>query len=55
MKAALEAGADMAFMESPRTEEECATLVREMDGRPVLINVLPNVCRALPPPPLLVY
>ncbi|KAL2005197.1 hypothetical protein VTN00DRAFT_3047 [Thermoascus crustaceus] len=42
LKAALAAGADMAFMESPRTEEECATLVKEMDGKPVLINVLPN-------------
>ena len=43
LRAALDAGADMAFMESPRTEEECATLVRELAGRPVLINVLPHV------------
>lgn len=43
LKAAMEAGADMAFMESPRTVEECATLVREFAGKPVLINVLPQV------------
>ncbi|KAF2179533.1 Phosphoenolpyruvate/pyruvate domain-containing protein [Zopfia rhizophila CBS 207.26] len=42
LKAALEAGADMAFMESPRTTEECATLVKELAPRPVLINVLPH-------------
>lgn len=45
LKAAVKAGADMAFMESPRTEEECRTLVREMGGVPVLINVLPGVWR----------
>jgi 2-methylisocitrate lyase-like PEP mutase family enzyme len=43
LKAALEAGADMAFMESPRTEEECKILVQELSPKPVLINVLPNV------------
>ncbi|GAD98722.1 carboxyphosphonoenolpyruvate mutase [Paecilomyces variotii No. 5] len=42
LKAALEAGADMAFMESPRSEEECKILVKEMGDKPVLINVLPN-------------
>lgn len=48
LKAALEAGADMAFMESPRTEEECQTLVKELAGKPVLINVLPHVSIKLP-------
>lgn len=43
LKAAIAAGADVAFMESPRTEEECATLVKELAPKPVLINVLPNV------------
>jgi 2-methylisocitrate lyase-like PEP mutase family enzyme len=43
LKAALEAGADMAFMESPRTEEECKILVTELAPKPVLINVLPHV------------
>lgn len=43
LKAALAAGADMAFMESPRSEEECKILVKEMGDKPVLINVLPNV------------
>jgi hypothetical protein len=33
----------MVFMESPRTEEECRTLVKETGDVPVLINVLPNV------------
>lgn len=42
LKAALEAGADMAFMESPRTQDECVTLVRELAPHPVLINVLPH-------------
>jgi len=42
LKAALDAGADMAFMESPRTEEECAKLVKELAPKPVLINVLPH-------------
>ncbi|RHZ55765.1 isocitrate lyase/PEP mutase family protein [Aspergillus thermomutatus] len=42
LKAAAAAGADMVFMESPRTEEECRTLVKEMGDVPVLINVLPN-------------
>lgn len=43
LKAAVKAGADMVFMESPRTEDECRTLVKEMGDVPVLINVLPNV------------
>lgn len=43
LKAALDAGADMAFMESPRTEEECSELVRALAPKPVLINVLPQV------------
>ncbi|RYP06601.1 hypothetical protein DL764_003053 [Monosporascus ibericus] len=42
LKAALDAGADMAFMESPRTEEECRILVKECAPKPVLINVLPH-------------
>ncbi|KAH0183185.1 Annexin, partial [Aureobasidium melanogenum] len=42
LKAALDAGADMAFMESPRTEEECSELVRALAPKPVLINVLPQ-------------
>ncbi|GFF63172.1 hypothetical protein CNMCM6936_001982 [Aspergillus lentulus] len=42
LKAAVTAGADMVFMESPRTEDECWTLVKEMGDVPVLINVLPN-------------
>ena len=48
LKAALDAGADMAFMESPRTEEECATLVKELAPKPVLINVLPHVSTGCP-------
>lgn len=43
LREAVEAGADVAFMESPRTEDECATLVRELAPTPVLINVLPGV------------
>ncbi|KAH8816693.1 carboxyphosphonoenolpyruvate mutase [Xylogone sp. PMI_703] len=42
LKAALDAGADVAFMESPRTEEECQELVKALAPKPVLINVLPN-------------
>ncbi|KAK5209509.1 hypothetical protein LTR20_003656 [Exophiala xenobiotica] len=42
LKAALDAGADMAFMESPRTEEECKELVKACAPKPVLINVLPH-------------
>lgn len=42
LKAALDAGADMAFMESPRTEEECTKLVNALAPKPVLINVLPD-------------
>lgn len=49
LKAALDAGADMAFMESPRTEEECTTLVRALAPKPVLINVLPHVCKSKEP------
>jgi len=43
LKAAMEAGADIAFMESPRTKEEMQILVKELAPHPVLINVLPNV------------
>lgn len=43
LKAAVEAGADMAFMESPRTKEEMQILVKELAPHPVLINVLPDV------------
>lgn len=43
LKAALDAGADMAFMESPRTQEECEYLVKECAPKPVMINVLPHV------------
>lgn len=49
LKAALDAGADMAFMESPRTEEECTKLVRALAPKPVLINVLPHVCKIKEP------
>lgn len=42
LKAALEAGADMAFMESPNTIEECRELVESLAPHPVLINILPN-------------
>ncbi|KAH1384592.1 hypothetical protein KXV51_009695 [Aspergillus fumigatus] len=42
LKAAVAAGADMVFMGSPRTEDECRTLVKEMGDVPVPINVLPN-------------
>jgi len=42
LKAALDSGADMAFMESPRTEEECSALVKALAPKPVLINVLPH-------------
>ncbi|KAJ9493302.1 hypothetical protein H2202_011239 [Exophiala xenobiotica] len=42
LKAALDVGADMAFMESPRTEEECKELVKACAPKPVLINVLPH-------------
>lgn len=37
------AGADMAFMVSPPTEDEMRTLVKELAPHPVLINVLPVV------------
>lgn len=42
LKAAMEAGADMAFMESPNTVEECRELVESLAPHPVLINILPN-------------
>ena len=42
LKEAMAAGADMAFMESPRTKEEMRTLVKELAPHPVLINVLPD-------------
>ncbi|KDQ57256.1 hypothetical protein JAAARDRAFT_194412 [Jaapia argillacea MUCL 33604] len=42
LKAALDAGADVAFMESPRGKEECGRLVKALQGKPVLINVLPD-------------
>lgn len=43
LKAALDAGADMAFMESPRGKEECARLVEALKGHLTMINVLPDV------------
>ncbi|KAJ3548518.1 hypothetical protein NM688_g5288 [Phlebia brevispora] len=42
LKAALVAGADVAFMESPRTMDEAARLVKALTPHPVMINVLPN-------------
>lgn len=42
LKAALAAGADVAFMESPRTRDECERLVKALHPHPVMINVLPN-------------
>lgn len=42
LKAALAAGADVAFMESPRTMEEGKRLVQALAPHPVMINVLPN-------------
>ncbi len=42
LKAALAAGADVAFMESPRTKDEAARLVKALAPAPVMINVLPN-------------
>ncbi|GAQ07566.1 2,3-dimethylmalate lyase [Aspergillus lentulus] len=42
LKAAVTAGGDMVFMESPRTEDESRTLVKEMGDVLILINVLPN-------------
>jgi 2-methylisocitrate lyase-like PEP mutase family enzyme len=42
LKLALDAGADMAFMESPRTEDECKEL-KACAPKPVLINVTPIV------------
>lgn len=43
LKAAMQAGADVAFMESPRTKDEMRILVKELAPHPVLINVLPDV------------
>jgi 2-methylisocitrate lyase-like PEP mutase family enzyme len=43
LKAAFAAGADMAFMESPRGKEECGRLVKALDGHLTMINVLPDV------------
>jgi len=42
LKAGVDAGADMAFMESPRTKEECRELVEALHPTPVLINILPD-------------
>jgi len=42
LKAALDAGADMAFMESPRGKDECARLVKALRGHMTMINVLPD-------------
>jgi 2-methylisocitrate lyase-like PEP mutase family enzyme len=42
LQEALKAGADMAFMESPRTIEECKELVKACAPKPVLLNILPN-------------
>ncbi|PCH34341.1 Phosphoenolpyruvate/pyruvate domain-containing protein [Wolfiporia cocos MD-104 SS10] len=42
LKAALAAGADVAFMESPRSMEESERLVKALAPHPVMINVLPN-------------
>jgi 2-methylisocitrate lyase-like PEP mutase family enzyme len=39
LKEAMAAGADVAFMESPRTKEEMSELVRDLAPHPVLINV----------------
>ncbi|KAF8247367.1 carboxyphosphonoenolpyruvate mutase [Wilcoxina mikolae CBS 423.85] len=42
LQEALKAGADVAFMESPRSIEECKQLVEACKPKPVLINILPN-------------
>ena len=42
LKAALDAGADVAFMESPRTKDEAERLVKALAPHPVMINVLPH-------------
>ncbi|RDX46709.1 Phosphoenolpyruvate/pyruvate domain-containing protein, partial [Lentinus brumalis] len=42
LQAAVAAGADVAFMESPRTMEEAERLVKALAPHPVMINVLPN-------------
>lgn len=42
LKAAVKAGADVAFMESPRTRDECERLVKALHPHPVMINILPN-------------
>lgn len=36
------AGADVAFMESPRTRDEAQRLVKALHPHPVMINILPN-------------
>ena len=36
-----EAGADVLFVEAPRTREEMAEIPRRLEGRPVLINMAP--------------
>lgn len=44
LKEACRAGADIAFMESPRREEACyKSLVEELAPYPVMINVVPHV------------
>lgn len=43
LKAAIAAGADMAFMESPRGREEAERLVKALAPAPVMINILPDV------------
>jgi 2-methylisocitrate lyase-like PEP mutase family enzyme len=42
LQEALKAGADMAFIESPRSAEECKELVEACAPKLALINVLPN-------------
>ncbi|KAK4102446.1 Phosphoenolpyruvate/pyruvate domain-containing protein [Parathielavia hyrcaniae] len=42
LREAMAAGADMAFMGSPRTKDEMRELVRELAPHPVMINVLPD-------------
>ncbi len=45
---AIEAGADMAFVEAPRTLEEVAAIPREVKG-PCLLNLVPAGCTPLLP------
>ncbi|TPX66495.1 hypothetical protein SpCBS45565_g04479 [Spizellomyces sp. 'palustris'] len=42
LKAAFDVGADVGFVESPMTKEECKKVVESLAPRPVLINVLPH-------------